>query len=264
MDYKKPELQGISLKKQYGQHFLKDRTYVDRMIDAVKLNRTVTVMEIGCGEGILTGAILERPCKELQVFEIDSEWAEYVYNKYGSDERLSITQTNVLDVVWEDLRPQSPWVLLANLPYQVTFPILYLIQENRKMFLEGVVMVQEEVAQKIVKTSGRGHGYSSLYFQRYFDWRLLDKLAPDAFYPAPKVFSRLLHFTPKKDVPFIEDEEAFWKFVKLCFCQPRRTLRNNLMQSHLDLNKLEEIVLKRRAEELSMDEMLEIWSKLRS
>ena len=262
MNYNKPYLQGIELKKRYGQHFLKDRTYVDRMIEAVHLDSTISVMEIGCGEGILTGAILENSCKKLQVFEIDRQWAEHVQQKYGSDDRLSITLNNVLDERWDELQSQAPWVLLANLPYQITFPILYLLQKNREMFLEGVVMVQEEVAQKIVKTSGRGHGYSSLYFQHYFDWKLLDKIAPEAFYPAPNVFSRLLYFKPRKEVQEIPNEVEFWKFIKLCFNQPRRTLRNNLAQSHFDLQRLDENRLKQRAEELSMDEMLQVWQLL--
>ncbi|MCX5924384.1 MAG: 16S rRNA (adenine(1518)-N(6)/adenine(1519)-N(6))-dimethyltransferase RsmA [Candidatus Dependentiae bacterium] len=262
MNYSKPRLQGIELKKRYGQHFLKDRTYVDRMISAVHLDNTVSVMEIGCGEGILTGAILEGPCKQLKVFEIDGQWAEHVQNKYGSDSRLHVIENNILDVYWDTLLPEAPWVLLANLPYQITFPILYLLQKNREMFLEGVIMIQEEVAQKIVKTSGRGHGYSSLYFQHYFDWKLMDKIAPEAFYPAPNVFSRLLYFKPKKVVQVIEREEEFWKFIKLCFVQPRRTFRNNLAQSHFDIEKLDEQTLKKRAEQLSMEEFLQVWQLL--
>jgi len=264
MNYKKPYLQGIPLKKQYGQHFLKNNTYIDRMIDAVSIDKTISVMEIGCGEGILTTAILQTTCKKLQVFEIDEQWAEHVHNKYGHDKRLNITLNNVLDERWDELADQAPWVMLANLPYQITFPILYLLQKNREMFLEGVIMVQEEVAQKIVKTSGRGHGYSSLYFQHYFDWKLLDKIAPDAFYPAPNVFSRLLYFKPKQAVQNIPDDINFWKFVKLCFSQPRRTLRNNLSQYRFDIKRLDDEILKKRAEEFSMKDMLLAWDILRA
>ncbi|HSW76161.1 MAG TPA: 16S rRNA (adenine(1518)-N(6)/adenine(1519)-N(6))-dimethyltransferase RsmA [Candidatus Saccharimonadales bacterium] len=259
MNYNRPRRQGIELKKKYGQHFLKDRTYVDRMIDAVHLDSTISVMEIGCGEGILTGAILQGPCKQLKVFEIDGQWAQHVQKKYGSDCRLHVIENNILDVSWQMLQPDEPWVLLANLPYQITFPILYLLQKNRTMFQEGVVMVQEEVAQKIVQTSGRGHGYSSLYFQRYFDLKLMDKIPPDAFYPAPNVYSRLLHFKPKNEVQEITREEEFWKFIKLCFVQPRRTLRNNLAQSHFDIKKLDESILQKRAEQLCMQDFLHMW-----
>lgn len=260
MNNYRPQRQGIELKKKHGQHFLKNGMYIIPMLEAVKLDNTISVMEIGCGEGILTGYILGGPCKQLKVFEIDEEWAEYVWNKYGSDSRLHITLNNILDVDWSSLQSEQPWVLLANLPYQITFPILYLLKENREMFLEGVVMVQEEVAQKIVQMSGRGYGYHSLYLQRYFSWKLLTKVPPEAFYPAPKVFSRLLYFKPILQVDPIEKEEEFWKFIKLCFHQPRRTLRNNLAQSHYPIEKLDDDLLKKRAQELSMKDFLQIWT----
>ncbi|MBI2352882.1 ribosomal RNA small subunit methyltransferase A [Candidatus Dependentiae bacterium] len=260
----RPQKQGIELKKKHGQHFLKDQMYIIPMLDAVQLNSSLSVLEIGCGDGILTHAILQGPCKQLKVFEIDQEWAHHVKTKYGSDVRLHIINKNILDLDWSTLQNEQPWVLLANLPYQITFPILHLVHKNREMFVEGVVMVQEEVAQKIVQKSGRGYGYSSLFFQHFFDWKLLTKVPPDAFYPAPKVFSRLLYFKPKKEVAIIENEEEFWKFVKLCFHQPRRTLKNNLMQLHYHLHKFDEVLLQKRAQQLSMQDFLSIWKFLQN
>ena len=125
--------------------------------------------------------------------------------------------------------------ILSNLPYQITFPILHLLQKNRDLLKEGVMMIQEEVAQKIVKTSGRGYGFPSLFFQHYFEWKLLQKVPPGAFLPPPKVYSRLLYFKPKKDVIQIPDEPKFWEFIKRCFAQPRRTLRNNLASTHYNM-----------------------------
>jgi 16S rRNA (adenine1518-N6/adenine1519-N6)-dimethyltransferase len=257
-----PSRQGIELKKKYGQHFLKDRHFVDRMIEAVHLDRKISVMEVGCGEGILTGAILEKPCKQLKVFEIDKAWADFVQEKYGSDPRLNIIHENVLDVRFDMLKDDAPWVLLANLPYQITFPFLHRIHKGRAMFIEGVVMIQEEVAQKLVKKTGRDFGMQSLFFQHYFDMTLLDKIAPDAFFPPPKVYSRLLYFKPKQNINSIAQEEEFWKFIKLCFQQPRRTLRNNLTQTQLDLSCLQEEILLKRAQQLTMQDFLNIWTKL--
>ena len=123
-------------------------------------------------------------------------------------------------------------------------------------------MIQEEVAQKIVKKSGRDYGYSSLFFQHYFELKLLDKISPGAFFPTPKVYSRLLYFKPKQNLIEIDREEEFWKFIKLCFHQPRRTLRNNLAQSHFDLSILDSEILLKRAQQLSMQDLLGIWSVL--
>jgi 16S rRNA (adenine1518-N6/adenine1519-N6)-dimethyltransferase len=256
----KPQRHGIELKKKYGQNFLKERSYIDRMIDSVHLDQKISVMEIGCGEGILTQAILQGPCRQLKVFEIDAQWASYVTALYGSDSRLHMIQDNVLDAQWDLLIDQGPWVLLANLPYHITFPILYKVHAYRTMFHEGVIMVQEEVAQKLLKSTGRDYGYTSLFFQHYFTWKLLDKVPPGAFFPPPKVFSRLLYFAPRQKVAFIEQEVEFWKFIKLCFHQPRRTLRNNLMQSHFQLDRLDEETLQKRAQQLTMTDLLSIWN----
>lgn len=262
MSHHKPYRQGIALKKKHGQNFLKDRLYIDNMIAAVHIDATTSVIEIGCGEGILTQAILETSCKRLKVFEIDEEWASYVHSLCSSDQRFEMILENVLDARWDQIEDQGPWILLANLPYHITFPIFYKIHRHRAMFTQGVVMLQEEVAQKLVKVTGRDYGYSSLFFQHYFEMRLLDKVPPQAFYPAPKVFSRLLYFQPRKDVVAIHDEEEFWKFIKLCFQQPRRTLRNNLAQSHFDLSRLSEELLLKRAQQLIMTDFIEIWSML--
>jgi len=256
-----PQRQGIALKKKYGQHFLKQETFVQRMFDHVQLDENSCVFEIGCGEGILTGAILQRPIKKLWVFEIDSEWARFVQQKFP-DSRLEVFTQNILDIDFQKFAPDAPWTLLANLPYNITFPILHMLQKNRHLLKEGVIMIQEEVALKILKTSGRGYGFISLYFQYYFEWKKLDKVPPTAFYPAPKVFSRLLYFKPKTDLQAIPEQEAFWKFIKMCFAQPRRTLRNNLASTHYKSDVLSDDLLQKRAQELSFADLLEIWNRI--
>ncbi len=258
---KKPYIKGIEVKKRYGQHFLKDAAIVHRMRDYVKLNADSHVFEIGCGEGILTRAILERPVKKLIVFEIDPEWAQYV-RELLPDKRLDMRLVNFLDVDLQSIASEAPWIVLANLPYQITFPILHKLISARDIISEGVVMVQEEVAQKIVKQEGRGYGYSSLYFQHYFEFKLLDKIAPLSFYPPPKVDSRLLYFKPRSVVRSIPNETEFWKFIKLIFLQPRRTIRNNLMQSHYNLERVGEDILKLRAQQMDMEMLLSLWNVL--
>ena len=260
---KHPSRHGIALKKQHGQCFLKDETVIQDMIAEVRLDDQTTVVEIGCGEGILTEAILNEPCKNLFVFEIDEEWYSYVKEEYGSDQRLHISCENILDVPFtERMSEHAPLVVLANLPYHITFPIFYMFHNSRDLIREGVIMIQEEVAQKLVKVFGRTYGYTSLFFQHYFEMRLLNKVPPTAFYPAPKVFSRLLYFKPKADVPVIPDEEKFWKFIKGCFQFPRRTLRNNLLSSQYDGSQLSEDLLVLRAQQLSMTDLLKIWNIL--
>lgn len=256
-----PFEQGIRLKKKYGQHFLREQWVIDKILQSVDLNETSSVFEIGGGSGFLTRAILKARIARLWVFEIDSDWVEYLQSNI-KDKRLTVFHENILDIDFDRFRGYQPWTLLANLPYQITFPILYLLQENRLFLKEGVVMVQEEVAQKILKKSGRDYGYVSLFFQHYFEWKLLDKISPLAFNPPPKVHSRLLYFKPKTHLQEIRDEEGFWKFIKICFRQPRRTLRNNLVQAHYDLENFDYDILSLRAQQIHMQGFMDLWDKI--
>lgn len=260
---RQPELYGIAIKKRFGQHFLRNQKVIDCMLSRVKFTLQTNVFEIGCGDGFLTRAILQQPCARLWVFEIDSEWAQFVQGQYPNP-RMTIFQENILDVDFVRFEPYAPWVLLANLPYSVTFPILHILQKNRHLLQEGVVMVQEEVAQKLVKKSGRGYGYVSLFFQHYFELELMEKIKPGAFVPPPKVDSRLVYFRPKKEVSVIPDEVNFWKFIKACFSQPRRTLRNSLASYQYTINDIPEQYRELRAQQLTIQDLLAIWHKLRA
>lgn len=253
---------GIQLKKRYGQHFLRDQSVIDTILNNATLDATTSVFEIGCGDGILTRGILTTPIARLWVFEIDQDWVNHI-TQTVSDKRMTIYHENILDVDFSRFEEHKLWTLLANLPYQVTFPILHKLQQHKRLLREGVIMIQEEVAQKIVKTSGRGYGFPSLFFQHHFHWKLLSKVKPGAFLPPPKVDSRLLYFKPRLDAPEIPDEDAFWKFIKLCFRQPRRTLRNNLAQTHVDTSAIAQDILLKRAQQLQMEDFLQLWQQIR-
>ncbi|MFC1854423.1 16S rRNA (adenine(1518)-N(6)/adenine(1519)-N(6))-dimethyltransferase RsmA [Candidatus Dependentiae bacterium] len=251
-------------KKAFGQHFLRDNSVVENMIKRVDVENGYNVLEIGCGDGFLTRAILEQgSCKKLLCFEIDPEWYEFVRKTVRDrDTRLDIRLENVLDFDWRNLEKFQPLVMLANLPYQITFPILYRIQQCKGLFKEGVVMIQEEVAQKIVAGSGRNYGYVSLFLQHNFELELLDRIAPEAFEPPPKVYSRLLYFKPRFDALEIKNEAKFWKFVKICFASPRKTLKNNLLAAGFDISLFSGELLALRAQQMNFDDFLVIWDKL--
>lgn len=254
---------GITLKKQYGQHFLRDASVIERMLEAVTLTQESSVFEIGCGDGFLTDAIMARNIARLWVFEIDPDWAQLIKKRYAHDARLTMHLENILDVDFSLFEQQKPWTLLANLPYQITFPFLHMLQKRRAMLKEAVVMVQEEVALKLTKKSGRGYGFPSLFFQYYFEVSLILKIKPSAFFPPPKVNSALVYLQPNYNNPPIADEENFWKFIKLCFAQPRRTLRNNLGSTHYVFTHIAPEILARRAQEMDFIQLLALWNQLR-
>jgi 16S rRNA (adenine1518-N6/adenine1519-N6)-dimethyltransferase len=250
-------------KKKFGQHFLRSTRVVTTIIESVSIDHSTSIFEIGCGDGFLTRAILTTPCARLWVFEIDPEWAEYVRSRIN-DPRLTLLEQNILELDVAQLKEYAPWTLLANLPYQITFPILHMLWENRAILNEGVIMVQEEVAQKIVKNHGKGYGFSSLFFQYYFEWKMLDKIAPSDFEPAPKVYSRLLYFKPKVGVPTIPHEAQFWNFIKVCFKYPRRTFANNIKQTHIPVSLIPDAYLSLRAQQMTIDDFLLLWNLIRT
>lgn len=120
---------GIALKKQYGQHFLRDQSVVEHMLEQVQLTPESSVFEIGCGDGFLTREIVKHKFARYWIFEIDPQWAGYVKNSVP-DKRLTVFEDNILDVDFERLAPYTPWTLLANLPYQITFPLLHIFQKK--------------------------------------------------------------------------------------------------------------------------------------
>ncbi len=250
-------------KKALGQHFLRKQSVVDNMIDRVVVTPETSVMEIGCGDGFLTRSILTKTqCKRLWVYEIDGRWANYVRQEVV-DKRLTIHTQNILELDFAPLKAHTPWVLLANLPFQITFPIFFLLIEHKALFNEGVVMIQEEVAQKLVATRGKKYSPTTLFLQYHFDLELMEKVLPGAFSPPPKVDSRLIYLKPKLNPIEIPDAENFWKFLKLCFISSRQTLRNNLRMTHYDLSEFDDELLSKRAQQLSFEEFLKIWDVVR-
>jgi len=227
-----PRVHGLSLKKEFGQHFLREQACVDAMLDAVSLTQESSILEIGCGDGFLTKDLIQAPHKQLWIFEIDEHWADYVSTLYGV-EKVEMIVDDVLNIDFSILEPDAPWHILANLPYNITFPLLHKIRVHRHLFGPSVIMIQEEVAQKLVACRGRGYGYVSLYFQHYFDMHLLRKVYPGAFLPPPKVESRLVYLNPRKELEEIPDEEGFWKFIKVCFHQPTQTCHEH---RHINLS----------------------------
>jgi len=253
------KIDNIILKKEYGQHFLKDQDIIDSIISKIDI-KNQNVFEIGCGNGFLTKSILKEKIEKLWVFEIDKEWADYVSNRY-KDPRLKVSCLNILDLDFSIFRNQDKWTLLANLPYNITFAILYKLLDNKDILKEAIIMIQEEVAQKLTKIAGKGYGFNSLYFQYHFDLKLLDRISPKSFYPEPKVYSRLLYLKPKNRET-INNSTHFWKFIKYCFAQPRRTLKNNLITFNYDLSLLSKETLNLRAQQLSFDNLLDIWNQI--
>lgn len=250
------QVAGIPLVKAHGQNFLQDLQYLERSLAGFTL-AGANVLEIGPGSGVLTKRLLAEAVARVVAVEIDERWVAYG-KKNIKDQRCTIVHGDIAQLDWSTLLGNDTWLLIANLPYHVTFPILFKLVQYRAAIPQALLMVQEEVAQKLVKTGGRDYGYISLFFQWHFSIQLLEKVPPEAFNPPPKVFSRFIALTAQFPAPIVAQEE-FWLFIKRCFGQPRRTLENNLKPFHYDLSLIDERYRLLRAQQLRMSDFLAIW-----
>ncbi len=250
-------------KRHLGQNFLISQEPINTMLSAITITPDTTVVEIGCGDGILTRAILDSKCKALHVIEIDPDWAERLADTIH-DPRLTIHNVDALQFDFASLKKEGErLVLLANLPYVITFPLFEQFSQNHTLFDDGMVMIQEEAAERVTHTSGRRYGAVSIYLQYYFNFTAYERVPPHFFVPAPKVMSRLVRFQPRTALMPITDPTAFWAFIRACFVSPRQTLGNNLRRTKYKWQHLPEELLRLRAQQLDLNNLYKLWEQVR-
>jgi 16S rRNA (adenine1518-N6/adenine1519-N6)-dimethyltransferase len=206
------------------------------------------VVEIGPGRGALTEKLLER-ADRVAAIELDSELAGHLRAQYPT---VELVEANALDVDW------SQWgvgVLTGNLPYYIATPLISRYLRTPGLLSQAVFLIQKEVAERITAKPGtREYGYFSVECQFLAKTEYLFTVAPGAFRPPPKVDSAVIRLTPTGAAI---DTEAFLKFVSICFRQKRKTLKNNLREAYDPAPDLS-----RRAEELSVAELLDLYKSL--
>jgi len=219
-------------KKRLGQHFLTDPNTIRKIVDAVGAPSGAQVVEIGPGEGALTGELLRR-YPDLIALEVDEEAIGHLRAEYP---RLDVRAGDVLEVDWRafgaggEARGEArPLHVVGNLPYYITSPILFALLEAREHVARAVVMVQKEVADRIVAPHGsKTYGTLSVYFALYAEARPLFDVSRHCFRPRPNVESAViaLDFAAAEgpEVPFA----ALQRTVRAAFGQRRKMLRNSL------------------------------------
>ena len=217
-------------KKRFGQHFLHDRSVIDKIITAAQLDSQTQVVEIGPGLGVLTDEMLPRAA-HVQVMEIDRDLIERLHAR--NDSRLTVHAGDVLKLHWREFLNQPPYTLVANLPYNISSQIVFRLIEHRDLFQRVVLMFQREVGERLVaKPGGKDYGILSVLCQLWFDMKTVTLVKPGAFTPPPKVDSIVLSFKPLNQSRVeVCDELLFKKVVKGAFTQRRKTLRNSLLAS---------------------------------
>jgi 16S rRNA (adenine1518-N6/adenine1519-N6)-dimethyltransferase len=253
--------------RRLGQHFLTRRSTLDRIgsaaCDACG-QRTPLVIEIGAGRGSLTEALLERADKVVAI-EVDPVLVHYLRQKFRDAldaGRLMLVESDILKA---DLSAWGPAVIAGNLPYYITSPILGRLFAAKGSWERAVMLVQAEVAGRIVAEPGcREYGYLSVMAQVQARAERLFEVPRASFRPPPKVDSAVVRLEPRdpsKDCG-INDLQSFLKFTGNCFRYKRKTLRNNLAGLY-DRAAVESVVgPKDRAEQLGIAQLATLFRSL--
>jgi len=247
--------------RRLGQHFLTRKSTLDRIAEAACGERTPLVIEIGAGRGALTESLLERADKVVAI-EVDPVLVHYLRQKFRDTldaGRLILVESDILKT---DLGAWGPAVIAGNLPYYITSPILERVFAAGASWKLAAILVQAEVAARIVAQPGRKeYGYLSVMVQVQARAERLFEVPRAAFRPPPKVDSAVVLLEPggtASDAGSRVDLPSFLTFTGNCFRYKRKTLRNNLAGLY-DRSAIESLIgPKIRAESLSVAALAEL------
>lgn len=222
---------GIWSKHRLGQHFLVDATVLDAVVAAGELRPGNTVVEVGPGMGVLTEVLLQRTDR-VWAFEFDADMRAVLQEDFAVEitaGHLRLVAGDALQTIPAAGLPEK-YMVVANIPYQITTPLLELFLEREHKPARLSLLVQREVAERLAAPAGKAErGFLSVLCQYFADVRLVQVVPPQAFEPAPAVDSAVLQLVVRPQRPFNGVEErAFLRFVKSGFQQRRKQLRNVL------------------------------------
>ena len=267
----------MTAKPKLGQNFLNDSQAIQRIAASVGDLAGRTVVEIGPGRGAITGA-LAALARHVVAVELDPEMAAFIRAQFPS-ERVTVVSQDVLDFDFAAAAenfPNAPecgssrLLVVGNLPYYITSPILHKLAANHASIDRAVLMVQREVAERVTAEPGsRDYGLLSVVVQMFGPATNLFTLPPSAFTPPPKVFSTVFRWrlAPRFAELGVE-EDSFTRFVRQAFAQKRKTLANNLRAASVPAQAISGALSRAgidpqaRAEALSLESFADLFRSL--
>jgi len=258
---------GIRAASSLGQRFLVDRSVLGAILDAAELSDTDDVLEIGPGPGVLTAALAAR-ARSVTAVEIDRRMVRLLEETLGERRNVHVVHADALAVDLYALAPQAPTRIVANIPYQITTPLLerFLADARRPPLV--VLLVQLEVARRMSATArdARERGYLSVFTQSFAEPRLVRRVPARAFRPPPRVDSAIVALRTRARPAFAPlAQEPFLRLVSDVFRHRRKQLRSALgYEAGVDRERATELLARigvapeRRAEELSLDQWVEL------
>jgi 16S rRNA (adenine1518-N6/adenine1519-N6)-dimethyltransferase len=253
--------------KRLGQVFLKDRAVINKIIQAGRIKPQDQILEIGPGKGILTQALVETKANIIAV-EKDPELVKFLKNKFKNQSNLKIIQGDIRDFFKSTKHKtlNNNYKAIGNIPYYLTSHLIQLLLESKKQPQEIVLMIQKEVAQRIIRNPPKMNLLAASV-QFYAKPEIICYVPKTAFFPKPKIDSAVIKITPiktKENTNKILTKKIF-KIIKAGFKQPRKLLINNLaINLKIEKENIKKayqclnIPLKSRGQNLSLNE----WASL--
>ncbi len=268
----------IKFKKSLGQNLLLDDNINRIMVEAAGITADDSVIEVGAGLGALTSRLCTL-AKRLLSIEIDRTFMPCLEGQFGAMENVRLFRGDVLNHPIEKLIDEfipggGPYKMVSNLPYYITTPILFHFWESSVEFERIVVMVQEEVGQRMVAQVGASdYGAFSLASRYYAEVDLVHKVPNTCFKPQPKVHSCIVRCRARKEPLYPGIDGPFLlSIIRTAFSQRRKTLRNSLTRSAGGIDAPKEVTLdaldaagidpSRRPQTLTLDEFAELAGEL--
>lgn len=262
----------IKMSKKLGQNFLIKRGIVDEIVKAADLQEGEPVLEIGPGIGTLTQGLAQSGAN-VTAIELDTRLLEVLDTTLAQYSNVTIVHGDVLKLDVPSIMNNEPFKVVANLPYYITTPIIMSLLESRLPIERLVIMVQKEVALRMVAKPGtKDYGALSVAVQYYTEPDIVLDVPPKSFLPAPAVTSSVIRCVLRDKPPVdVIDEKLFFRVVKAGFAQRRKTFANTMKTTGLSKDRIEELLAKanidgqRRGETFTLQEFADVanaWAAL--
>ena len=262
----------IKMSKKLGQNFLIKRGIVDEIVHAAELTPGKPVLEVGPGIGTLTQGLAQSG-SDVTAIELDRRLLAVLDTTLASYDNVRIIHGDVLKLDVPSIMNHKPFKVVANLPYYITTPIIMSLLESKLPIERLVVMVQKEVALRMVAKPGtKDYGALSVAVQYYTEPDIVLDVPPKSFLPAPAVTSSVIRCVLRDKPPVdVIDEKLFFRVVKAGFAQRRKTFSNTMKTTGLSKDRIEELLAKanidgqRRGETFTLQEFADVanaWASL--
>ncbi|MBE7073525.1 MAG: ribosomal RNA small subunit methyltransferase A [Clostridiales bacterium] len=252
-------------KKKFGQNFISDKNLISAICDDAGVENDDEVLEIGAGAGSLTSVLNER-AKKVVSYEIDKDLQSHLL---GLElDKAKFVFGDIMDFSIENIEKDfsDNYKMIANLPYYITTPIIFKFLNGSNKIKSLTIMVQKEVAERIVASSGgKDYGVLSVMIKFFGQAKITRIVSRKMFFPQPNVDSAVVSIQIENKYPQI-DKEKFYKFIQNVFAMRRKTLNNNLQQAGYDKEKIKllgEETLKARAEIFGLEKLIEIYNAVK-